>query len=81
MTYDNWKTTNPADAELGEPPTAEELEVKPDNRELIAALKLGEVACLNMLVFEPIRDNDGGWEKARALIRTQIEKLEGADNE
>ena len=49
---------------------------QPPNSELISALVLGEVACLSMVVFEPITSNQSKWDKASKVIRMERERLE-----
>lgn len=47
-------------------------------KDLIAALQLGEAACLTMMVFEPITSTVSKWQNAAKRIRSEREKLERA---
>ena len=47
-----------------------------ERKALIDALRLGEIACLNMIIFEPITSQQSKWDTASNVIKQEREKLE-----
>lgn len=50
-----------------------------DRKALIDALRLGEAACLTMIVFEPLSSLTSKWENAAKIIEMQRKELEAAE--
>jgi hypothetical protein len=51
-----------------------------DKQSLIDALRLGEAACLTMIIFEPLQATlSSKWERAAKIIAAEIKKLEALE--